>query len=115
MSFLRRVRALVMLCLIFPRELWNSSWSVLVAAFSRQSRANPAIIAYPLRVRSEPAIVALANMITLTPGTTTLSVSGDRSTLYIHALQAEDEEAIREGIAGSFERWLLELEGQWQT
>ena len=115
MSVLRRVRALVMLGLIFPRELWNSSWSVLLAAFSRQLPVNPAIIAYPLRVRSEPAIVALANMITLTPGTTTLRVSGDRNTLYIHALQAEDETEIRQGIADSFERWLLELEGQWHT
>lgn len=115
MNVLRRLRALVMLCLIFPRELWNSGWSVLLAAFSRQLPVDPAIIDYRLRLRSEVAIVALANMITLTPGTTTLRIGGRRKTLWIHCLQADDEAAIRQGIADSFEHWLLELEGQWQT
>lgn len=106
----RRLRAVAMLILIFPRELWNSSVSVLRAALSARPAVSPCIIAMPLRVKGDAAIVTLANLITLTPGTTSLHVSEDRGTLYIHCLQGGDALQVVQGIRGSFEHWLLELE-----
>ncbi len=107
---MRRLKAAVMLGLIFPRELWNSSLSVVLAALSVRPRTSPCIMAMPLEVKSDNAIVALANLITLTPGTTTLHVSDDRSTLYFHCLQGSEGAQVVRQIKLSFERWLLELE-----
>ena len=106
----RKLRAVFMLAVTFPAELWGSSVSVLRAALSRQPDVAPAIIALPLRVKGDFAIVTLANLITLTPGTTTLHVSDDRTHLYIHCLQDRGDAAIIRDIRQGFERWLLELE-----
>jgi multicomponent Na+:H+ antiporter subunit E len=45
---------------------------------------NPGIIAVPLDAATDLEITLLANSITLTPGTTSLAVSEDRSTLYVY-------------------------------
>lgn len=108
---MKRAVAGVMLVLIFIRELLRSSVSVLVAAVSRNPVTNPAIIEVPVRLRTETALVVLANLITLTPGTTTLHVADNRESLYIHCLQASDVASVVDGIHNSFERWLLVLEG----
>lgn len=108
---MRRAIAVIMLVLIFIRELLASSVAVLRAAFARNLTTDPAIIEVPITLRTDAAIVALANFITLTPGTTTLHVAEDRKSLYIHCLQASDVPGVLAGIHGSFERWLLELEG----
>ena len=107
---MRRVVAVIMLLLIFIRELLASSVAVLRSAFARNLTTDPAIIKVPITLRSDAAIVALANFITLTPGTTTLHVADDRRSLFIHCLDASDVPGVLAGIHGSFERWLLELE-----
>jgi multicomponent Na+:H+ antiporter subunit E len=70
----------------------------------------PGIIAYRTDLRTDFAKSWLANMITLTPGTLTLFVSDDHSTLYIHTLDIDDAEAVSAGIRRAFESKLLELE-----
>jgi multicomponent Na+:H+ antiporter subunit E len=42
-------------------------------------------------------------MVTLTPGTTALHVSPDRSVLYVHAMDVESAEALRASIAARLE------------
>jgi len=107
----RRVRAGLILSVVFLRELALSSWSVARAAFARDQRLSPAIIAMPLRLRTDMGIATLANLVSLTPGTTSLHVSADRSTLYVHCLDAADAEAVIAGIRRTFEDTLLEIEG----
>ena len=46
----------------------------------------PAIVAFPLTVKSDAEITLLANLITLTPGTLSVDVSEDRAVLYVHVL-----------------------------
>ena len=58
------------------------------------------------RVVAEAAKVALANSITLTPGTITVSLEG--SNLLVHALNKD----IADGLEGSiFEKLLARMEG----
>ncbi|MFJ1301851.1 Na+/H+ antiporter subunit E [Pseudomonadota bacterium AL_CKDN230030165-1A_HGKHYDSX7] len=106
----RRTLACVKLSGIFIRELVLSSWSVARAAFSREQRLQPAVIRYPLRVRSDLGIATLANLISLTPGTTSLQVSEDRTGLFIHCLDAASPPDIIEGIRTAFEDTILEIE-----
>ena len=69
----------------------------------------PAIIAVPLEARTDEEITFLANLISLTPGTLSLDVSTDRSTLYVHGMFVHDPEQFKREIKEGFERRLLEL------
>jgi len=66
----------------------------------------PAIIEYPLDVRSAREITVLANMISLTPGTLSMDVSPDCECLYIHAItvSTEDGSEVITDIKGSLEK-----------
>jgi len=70
-------------------------------------KLRPAVVAYPLTVTTDAQITLLANMITLTPGTLSLDVSDDRRTLFIHALDLEDEQKFIGAIAAGFETRVL--------
>jgi multicomponent Na+:H+ antiporter subunit E len=71
----------------------------------------PGVIAIPLEVRTDVEITLLANLITLTPGTLSLDVSSDRSTLYIHIMYIDDGDLdlARRKIKEGFESRVLEL------
>ncbi|MEM1381988.1 MAG: Na+/H+ antiporter subunit E [Pseudomonadota bacterium] len=102
-SHFRRFFAAIRLALTFVWELIKSSVSVAMIVLSPWRQLKPAIIAYPLTVKGDAEITLLANMITLTPGTLSMDVSDDRSTLFIHAIDADDSEAIIRDIKESFE------------
>jgi multicomponent Na+:H+ antiporter subunit E len=53
-------------------------------------------------------ILLVTNLISLTPGTLSLDVTDDRSTLYIHAMFADDPDEIRRQIKDGMERWVIE-------
>lgn len=99
----RRAGRAASLAAIFLYELLKSSLNVVRIVLSPSLRLSPAIIAYPLTVTSDAEITLLANMITLTPGTLSLDVSDDRRTLYVHAIDAVDPEAVITDIRQSFE------------
>ncbi len=72
-------------------------------------RVRPAIVAIPLDIRDEVAITTLANLITLTPGTLSLDVSGDRRVLYVHAMFVTDVEEFRREIKDGLERRVQDI------
>jgi multicomponent Na+:H+ antiporter subunit E len=67
------------------------------------SRLKPAIIAVPLDVKSDTGITVFADMVTLTPGTTSIDVSDDRKTLFVHALDAPDIDRSSAELKSSLE------------
>lgn len=70
-------------------------------------RAQPYIRSFQTRLKTGYARVMLANAITLTPGTATIQLSGDRLT--VHCLCRE----MAEGLTDSrMERLLMELEAK---
>lgn len=99
----RRAAAAVALAFTFLWELIKSSVGVAIIVLSPWRKLVPAIIAFPLQLRSDAEITLLANMITLTPGTLSMDVSDDRKTLYVHAIDAPDPDAVVADIRASFE------------
>jgi len=69
----------------------------------------PAIIAFPLTAKTDAQIALLANLITLTPGTLSIDVSEDRSTLFVHVLTLTDKEALIADIRNGFESKVMEV------
>lgn len=110
-SLLRRSLALLILAAIFLRELTLSSFAVAKMALARDPHLSPAIIAVPIKLRTDAGVATVANLVTLTPGTTSLHVSEDRSLLYVHCLDAPSAEAVVQSIKHDFERWVQEIEG----
>lgn len=87
----------------FVAELSKSTWATIRAVLGPTERLRPAILAVPLDIRSPAGIVLFADMVTLTPGTTSLDVSADGSTLYVHVLDAPDREAAIAGMKSTLE------------
>jgi multicomponent Na+:H+ antiporter subunit E len=106
--YLGRIRRILALLLLFLRELAKSAWAVAVTVMSPKMDVKPGIFAFPLTVDRDFEIALLANLITLTPGTLSVDVSDDRKTLYVHALDCSDPEAVKRDIAEGFERRILE-------
>ena len=89
--------------LVFAVELVKSTWATIRAVIGPPDRLRPAILAVPLDVKSPGGIVLFADMVTLTPGTTSLDVSPDGKTLYVHAIDAPDGQAAIDGMKASLE------------
>ncbi|WP_417580304.1 Na+/H+ antiporter subunit E [Pelagibacterium sp.] len=108
---MRRFVRVVSLAALFFYELALSALRVAVLVLSprMEKRLSPGIIAYPLTVASEVQITLLANLITLTPGTLSVDVSDDRSTLYIHVLEMHDREDVIASIKSGFEARIIEV------
>lgn len=107
-SYLRRVRLILSLTILFFKELALSAWKVAVLVMRRDMDLKPGIFAFPLTVDRDFEITLLANLITLTPGTLSVDVSQDRRFLYVHAIDCSDPQGAKRDIAEGFERKIME-------
>ena len=84
--------------------------SIAVAKIIIQPTINikPGIISVPIRAKTDLGITTLSNTITLTPVTLTVDVSDDRSILYVHCIDIDDADEIRESIREELEDYVLE-------
>ena len=101
-----------------PRLVAIVLWDIVVAnvrvavlVLGPTSRLHPRFLEVPLDVISPFSITALASIITLTPGTLSANLSGDRRTLLVHALSEQDAEGAVATIKSRYERPLLEIYG----
>ena len=105
----RRVFRIIRLVLFFIYELIVSSIRVAWDVITPTHLSNPAIIEMPLDVKSDIEILLVTNLISLTPGTLSLDVSPDRSTLIVHAMFADDPEALVRELKDGMERRVKEV------
>lgn len=102
---LLRIWRVLVLLLVFLRELVFSAVEVISYVFQPTLTIRPAVIEYPLNVRTDREITVLANLISLTPGTLSMEVAADRSAIYIHAINvsSEDGQEVIDGIKSTLE------------
>ncbi len=93
----------------FIKELIKSNIAVLRVVISPRLRVRSGVIAVPTELTDDVALTMLANMITLTPGTLTLDISPDRRHLFVHTLNLDNPEDIKQEIQMAFEVYLREL------
>ena len=104
----RRVFRVIRLFLFFLYELVVSSLRVAWDVLTPRHHSKPAIIEMPLDVKSDFEILLVTNLISLTPGTLSLDVTPDRSTLIVHAMFADDPEALVRELKDGMERKVKE-------
>lgn len=112
MTMARRILAAFVLALIFMRELWLSSVSVARAAFARDLELSPAIVAVPVELDTQMGVATVANLISLTPGTTSLHTSADGRVIFVHCLDTETDYEVIVGVRDNFTRWVARVEGR---
>lgn len=82
-----------------------ANWDVLKRTLSPRLPISPRIASFESFLSSDLARAALANCITLTPGTVTVEVDGPR--FHVHCLAREHEEALLEGRMERLVAWLF--------
>lgn len=88
-------------------EIFKANIHVMRLILSPQYEVEPELIEFHTKLRTDPARAVLADSITLTPGTITVLVEGDR--FVVHAL----DKTLGDGVDDSdFERRLLKMEGK---
>ncbi|MBM2319892.1 MULTISPECIES: Na+/H+ antiporter subunit E [Marivita] len=107
-SYFKRVAAWIKLVIMFHYELIVSSIAVAIDVLTPRHRSRPAIIEVPLDVKTDTGILLVTNLISLTPGTLSLDVSEDRKTLLVHAMFADDPDALRKSLKDGMERWVID-------
>lgn len=69
----------------------------------------PGIVRYPMGAESDFEINVLSTLISLTPGTLIIDVSGDKKALFIHVMYLESSESFVNSLKQGLERRLLEI------
>ncbi|UXZ55007.1 Na+/H+ antiporter subunit E [Halomonas sp. 7T] len=85
----------------------NLQVSLLI--LSPKRTPHPGFIEYPLQVQDRLAITLLANTITMTPGTVSTNIRLDHTSLLIHVLDMQDEQALIQDIQERYERPIKEI------
>jgi multicomponent Na+:H+ antiporter subunit E len=108
-SYFRRTIAGLSFSLFYAKALILSAWAVAKQVLAPTITARPGVMAVPLTATRDVEIATLANLITLTPGTMSIDISDDRSTLYVHVMLLDDPEALKADIKDNFEARLLKV------
>lgn len=100
---------IVRLGLIVLWDIVRSNIEVARRILGPESAIKPRFVWVPLDIRDPHGILALSAIITMTPGTLTADVSGDRDFLLVHAFNVDDEAALIAQIKSRYEQPLREI------
>src|SRR5690625_410766 len=107
--YLYTIYRILILSLIFTKELILSNSSIVKLVYSSQPDFEPGIFEMPIEVTRNWEITLLANLITLTPGTLTVAISDDKKRFFIHAMHIDDKEESIHEIKNTFEKAIMEV------
>ncbi len=95
---------------VFMVELFKANVDMARRCFTGCKDVNPGIVKIPVNLKSDYAQAALANAITLTPGTITLDIIEEdgKTYYYVHWIDVTKPsgEEAGEAIKGRLEKWL---------
>jgi multicomponent Na+:H+ antiporter subunit E len=106
--YFRRTFGAIGLIAFFVYDLVRSSLAVVWDVCTPEIHARPRMIEVPLDCKDDTAIMLTANLISLTPGSLSVDVSPDRSTLLIHAMFAEEPDEVVRDLKRGIERRVME-------
>ncbi|NBB78604.1 MAG: sodium:proton antiporter [Verrucomicrobia bacterium] len=100
-----RILRILEFLLFYVKEIVLSNVRIAHDVLTPRHRMKPGIIAVEVGDLSERQLAAMANLITMTPGTLGMYVSKDRKLLYIHSMYMDkDAEAIGADLARDYGR-----------
>jgi multicomponent K+:H+ antiporter subunit E len=108
---IRRPLAALRLLAVFAYDIVVANLAVARAALSPKLRIRPRFVRVPLDVREPGPAALLAGMVTLTPGTVSVSLDLEAGVLLVHGLLVDDEARAAAGIKARYEARLKEIFG----
>lgn len=81
---------------VLVKEIIKANYAVIKMILSSRYEIEPAIVRFKTDLKTTPARILLANSITLTPGTITVSLEGDE--YVVHCLDKELAKGINSSI-----------------
>jgi multicomponent Na+:H+ antiporter subunit E len=90
----------------YLKELVISSLYVAYDIITPKDLMKPGFVEVPIDLKKETAIIALANLISMTPGSLTVDMTPDKKKFYIHAMYLFDKEKFIEKIKTELEHRL---------
>ena len=107
-AYVRRCVAFLVFLLVFIREFLVANVKVAAMVLFRSRDAlQPNFITYDVTGLHRPEILLLSYCISLTPGTTTVDISPDFTTLVLHSLDAVNPDETRAGIDHTLKKSIL--------
>ncbi|MBR4081521.1 MAG: Na+/H+ antiporter subunit E [Clostridia bacterium] len=85
-SIVKRLGRIARYFVYLVGEIFKSAWAVIKLVWSPKLVAEPKLTSFRTRLKSDAGKVVLANSITMTPGTITVDIRGDK--FLIHCLDA---------------------------
>jgi multicomponent K+:H+ antiporter subunit E len=107
-----RIRKPLLVARLGLTVLWDivlSNVEVARRILGPESAIRPRFVWIPLALTDPHAILALAGIITMTPGTLSADLSPDGSHLLVHAFNVDDEAALIAQIKARYEAPLKEI------
>lgn len=92
----KKIGLIIKYLLILVVEIVKANIDVIKLVLSRNPELSPTLKTIKVDLKSRVSLVALANSITLTPGTITVSMN--KNELLIHALTKENLEEMEESV-----------------
>jgi len=106
-NFYRRLPRYLQYVFVLVKEIVSANLTVCRMILTRKEIMEPVLVRVHTNLKTETARVILANSITLTPGTITVSLTGQE--LLVHCLDKSLSEGMEESV---FEKLLEKMEGE---
>lgn len=107
--YIVRVWAIFKLITLLFKELVRASIEVIRQIIKPKLDIRPGIFTYKTQLSSDWEVTLLCLLISLTPGSLPLEISGNQRKLFIHALDIKDEQKMRDDIQNTFEKAIMEV------
>lgn len=108
-SWPRRLGRLLAFVGYYLIDLVRSNVRVARQVLAPELSISPAVVAVELEPLTDGELLALTGLLTISPGTLSLDVSADSSTLYVHVMDTRDPEEVRRLVKDELERRILEV------
>lgn len=96
LAVLRRLPQILWYCVVLIMEIFKANAQVIRLIYSDRLDPEPELVTFNPGLKTEAARVALANSITLTPGTITVTLTGEE--FCVHCLDKELAEGIEDSV-----------------
>lgn len=101
------LKAIVMLPVYALVILWDviiGTWDVATFVLGLRRMEHPGIVRVPLGDRTKTGTGVSSMALTLSPGTFLVDVDWEKREMLIHAIDASDPDAVREGLNRTYDR-----------
>ncbi|MGP0149824.1 Na+/H+ antiporter subunit E [Pseudomonas oryzihabitans] len=106
---LRRPGLLLRYMLVVLYDIVVANLHVARLVLGRPEALRPAFIEVPIDIEDEFLLTLLACVVSLTPGTVSSGLSGDRKTLLLHSLDVDDQDEVIRQVKTRYEAPLKEI------